>query len=124
MCAAVRRDGADGLVSRKRGRPSTHRFPETLTRTAVTPLTEYDPHFGPTLASEKLAERHGIRVSNETVRKLMIQSGLWKTRARRKPKIQQPRLRRPWLRRADPVRRLRPHAIRGSSAGLHDARVC
>ncbi len=95
MWAAVRRDGADGLVSRKRGRPSTHRFSEKLTRTTVTLLTEYHPDFGPTLASEQLAERHGIRVSNETVRNLMIQSGLWKTRARRKPKIQQARLRRP-----------------------------
>jgi len=95
MCAAVRRDGADGLVSRKRGRPSTHRFPERLTRTIVTLITEHYADFGPTLASEKLAERHGISVSNETVRKLMIQAGLWQTRAQRRPKIQQPRARRP-----------------------------
>jgi transposase len=95
MCAAVRRDGADGLVSRKRGRPSSHRFPERLTRTIVTLISEHYADFGPTLASEKLAERHGIAVSNETVRKLMIQAGLWKTRAQRRPKIQQPRLRRP-----------------------------
>jgi hypothetical protein len=31
LCAAVRRDGAEGLVSRKRGRPSTRRFPEAYT---------------------------------------------------------------------------------------------
>jgi hypothetical protein len=29
------------------------------------------------------------------VRKLMIQAGIWQTRAQRKPKVQQPRLRRP-----------------------------
>ena len=51
--------------------------------------------FGPTLASEKLLERHGIHVSKETVRKLMIEAGIWRTRAQRKPKIHQPRLRRP-----------------------------
>jgi hypothetical protein len=43
----------------------------------------------------KLLERHKIKVSNETVRKLMIQAGIWQTRAQRKPKVQQPRLRRP-----------------------------
>jgi len=34
------------------------------------------PDFGPTLASEKLWERDGIKVSKETVRQLMIQAGL------------------------------------------------
>jgi hypothetical protein len=34
-------------------------------------------------------------VSNETVRKLMMEVGLWRTRAQRKPRVQQPRPRRP-----------------------------
>ena len=34
--------------------------------------------FGPTLAAEKLAERHGIVVSAGTVRTIMIGRGLWK----------------------------------------------
>lgn len=38
--------------------------------------------FGPTLASEKLWERNGIKVSKETVRQIMIEEGLYK------PKIQ------------------------------------
>jgi transposase len=95
LCAAVRREGADGLVSRKRGRPSAKRFPERFTRAIVTLITEHYSDFGPTLATEKLAERHGIAVSNETVRKLMIQAGIWRTRAQRRRKIQQPRPRRP-----------------------------
>ena len=95
LCAAVRRDGADGLVSRKRGRPSSRRFPEAYTRAIITLITAHYADFGPTLACEKLRERHGIEVSNETVRKLMIQAGLWRTRAQRKPKVQQPRPRRP-----------------------------
>ena len=95
LCAAVRRDGADGLVSRKRGRPSAKRFPERFTRAIVTLITEHYSDFGPTLAAEKLHERHDITVSNETVRKLMIQAGLWRTRAQRRPKVQQPRPRRP-----------------------------
>ena len=39
--------------------------------------------FGPTFASQQLAKRHGIEVSDETVRRWMIESGLWKPGARR-----------------------------------------
>jgi hypothetical protein len=94
LCAAVGRDGADGLVSRKRGRPSSRRFPDKFRRALITLISAHYPDFGPTLATEKLLERHGIAVSNETVRKLMIEAGLWRTRAQRQPRIQQPRLRR------------------------------
>jgi hypothetical protein len=95
LCAAVAQDGADGLISRKRGRPSSRRFPESFRRSIVTLISAHYSDFGPTLACEKLLERHGIAVSNETVRKLMMEAGIWRTRAQRKPKVQQPRLRRP-----------------------------
>lgn len=41
---------------------------------------------GPTLANEKLAELHSVTQSKETVRKLMMQSGLWIPRKLRAPK--------------------------------------
>jgi hypothetical protein len=41
LCAAVRRDGADGLVSRKRGRPSSRRFPDAYTRAIITLITAH-----------------------------------------------------------------------------------
>jgi len=94
LCAAVARDGADGLISRKRGRPSSAipgQLPPIHRHADQCPYSD----FGPTLACEKLLERHGIAVSNETVRKLMIEVGIRRTRAQRKPKVQQPRLRRP-----------------------------
>ncbi|BCI69700.1 hypothetical protein SPKIRA_05300 [Sphingomonas paucimobilis] len=50
--------------------------------------------FGPTLAREYLAERHGIRVSCETLRQMMMAAGLWKDRAARRPRPHQPRYRR------------------------------
>jgi hypothetical protein len=37
--------------------------------------------FGPTLACEKLAERHGLRPSVETLRQWRIADSLWATRA-------------------------------------------
>ena len=95
MCAVVRREGADGLVSRKRGRPSSRRFPDAFKRRVISLISEHYSDFGPTLAMEKLVERHGIAISDEAVRKLMIETGLWVPHAQRKPKIQQPRPRRP-----------------------------
>jgi hypothetical protein len=38
---------------------------------------EYED-FGPTLAAEKLKERHGMQVSVGTVRAIMVEKGLWK----------------------------------------------
>lgn len=39
--------------------------------------------FGPTFATEKLAERHAIKLSVETVRKHMIAAGYWKLKCGR-----------------------------------------
>jgi hypothetical protein len=46
------------------------------------------------LAHEKLLEAHGLHLSVETLRKWMIEDGIWKTRTQRKKRIQQPRHRR------------------------------
>ena len=40
--------------------------------------------FGPTLASEKLEELHGIRVNREKLREIMIARGLWQVRKRKR----------------------------------------
>jgi len=49
--------------------------------------------FGPTFASEQLAKRDGIQLSDETVRRWMIDAGLWNSRVkcsgnRAKPDLQ------------------------------------
>ena len=49
--------------------------------------------FGPTLAAEKLASEHGFALSSETLRKWMIEDGLWRDRKQRK-QVHQPRPRR------------------------------
>lgn len=53
--------------------------------------------FGPTLAAEKLRERHGIHLAKETVRRIMIDAGFWVPRRQRPPRIHQPRNRRSCL---------------------------
>ena len=50
--------------------------------------------FGPTLACEKLVESEGLKISNESVRGLMIAEGLWKPRKARKVVVHQMRARR------------------------------
>jgi transposase len=78
-----REEGDKGLAHRSRGRPSNKRLPDDIRREALLLIGERYPDFGPTLASEKLAARDGIRVSNETVRKWMIAEGLWKPKRRK-----------------------------------------
>lgn len=63
--------GAEGLVSRKRGQPSNRRLTESLKLRVLTLIRENYSDFGPTLAAEKLRERHNIRLSIETVRNWM-----------------------------------------------------
>ncbi len=50
--------------------------------------------FGPTLASEKLLERNGVKVSEETVRQIMIAEELHKPKIRKEEKVRQMRERR------------------------------
>ena len=89
-------DGPTAVVSRKRGRPSNHRHGETFRRT-VALVHEHYSDFGPTLAAEKLAARHGLRVGVETLRQWMMSDGLWKDRRHRLPSPHQPRRRRDCL---------------------------
>lgn len=90
----LREEGPEGLVSRKRGRPSNRRHSDAFRDQVIALVREYYSDFGPTLAKEYLAERHGISVACETLRQLMISVGLWKDRDARRPRPYQPRYRR------------------------------
>ena len=69
------------VVHGLRGRPSNRKLPAETQRQAVKLLKQPDWHdFGPTFASQQLAKRHGIEVSDETVRKWMIEAGLWQSK--------------------------------------------
>ena len=92
---AYGRDGPGGLASKHRGRPSNRRLASKLRREVLASVRSRYEGFGPTLAREKLTELHGLELSVETLRHWMIEDGLWTPRARREPRIQQPRRRRP-----------------------------
>ena len=60
-------------------------------------VRERYPDFGATLATEKLAERHGLTIGVETLRQWMMAEGLWIDRRHRLPSPHQPRRRRECL---------------------------
>ena len=73
-------EGTEGLLSRKRGKPSNRRTPADVLEKAVGLIGAHYADFGPTLACEKLEEVHEIKLSVETVRQAMLRAGLWKAR--------------------------------------------
>ena len=97
LLRGLKRDGATSLLSQHRGRPSNHRLPAEVRTLALSIVREQYADFGPTLASEKLAEHHGCSVSRETLRGWMIADGLWQDRRHRLPSPHQPRRRRDCL---------------------------
>jgi hypothetical protein len=63
LLRGLKQDGATSLLSKRRGRPSNHRLPAEVRTLALSIVRERYADFGPTLAAEKLAERHGCSVT-------------------------------------------------------------
>jgi transposase len=91
---AYKTQGAVGLVSRRRGKPSNNQLDPWIMQKAIDLIYEHYQDFGPTLAHEKLTEVHGLKLSDESVRRLMITEGLWKPKCAKKPPVYQMRQRR------------------------------
>ncbi|MFD2273105.1 ISNCY family transposase [Undibacterium arcticum] len=72
--------GIAGLISKKRGQPSHRRIRDSVLSEAMALIGAHYADFGPTLATEKLAEQHAITLSVETVRQYMIAAGYWQPR--------------------------------------------
>lgn len=91
---AYREEGPKGLVSRRRGRPSNHHLDADVVQQALDLIKAKYADFGPTLAHEKLVELHGLKLSDESVRRLMIAEGIWKPKRAKKAPVHQMRERR------------------------------
>jgi hypothetical protein len=89
-----RTDGATAFASSRRGRPANNRIDEETRCKAPDLIRCHYSDFGPTLATEKLAERHHIYLSVETIRNWMTADGLWRPHSRRRTRVYQPRYRR------------------------------
>ncbi|MFW2829979.1 ISNCY family transposase [Sphingomonas sp. ID0503] len=89
-----RHEGEAGLVSKKYGNRNRARSERDRER-IMKLVREHYSDFGPTLAAEKLLERHREKVTAETLRQWMKEDGLWTDRRSREPKIYSPREPRP-----------------------------
>lgn len=83
MVKRYKRDGVVGLVHQSRGRIGNKAMKHEKKDQIIQLIKKQYADFGPTLACEKLFERDGIKVSEEKVRLLMIQEGLWKAKQRK-----------------------------------------
>ena len=89
-----RKQGAAGLISKHRGRQAANRISESVKKRALDLLRTKYQGFGPTLAHEKLVEKEKLKLSVESVRRLMIEENLWKSRKLKKVVTHQLRERR------------------------------
>jgi transposase len=94
LLKAYREEGAAGLISKHRGRRANNRLPDEVKKRTLNLLKTKYKGFGPTLAHEKLVEREKLKLSDESVRQLMIEEGLWKARKAKKVVVHQLRERR------------------------------
>ena len=90
---AFRIHGASGLISKKRNNQN-HSLDCNLEQTILSIIEQRYHDYGPTLISEKLKENYNIKISKETIRKIMIKHGLHKPKKQKKIKIYQRRKRR------------------------------
>ena len=89
-----RQHGAISITSKRRGKPSNNKLPVKLKEIILTIIKQKYSDFAPTFAHEKLCQHHDINCCVETVRKWMIEDGLWQVKAQRRACIHQPRERR------------------------------
>lgn len=91
---AYREKGPPGLVSARRGKPSNNRLDAGLAQEALDLIKKKYDDFGPTLAHEKLTEVHGLSLSRESVRQIMIAEDIWKPKRAKQPSSHHMRKRR------------------------------
>ena len=71
------------MVHRSRGRPSNRRKDPAIREAVIKRYQELYEGFGPTLACEKL-EKEGYQLDHETLRRWLLEEGLWRKRRKRK----------------------------------------
>lgn len=78
----VEREGAEGLIHKNRGKPSAKKFPDSKIQEILNIYINNYPDFKPLFATEKLEECHNIKISSESLRKILINADIWKPKKR------------------------------------------
>jgi len=82
----VLKDGEEGVVHKLRGKEGNRKIGSGFKQKVLELYKKNYWDFGPVLASEKLIERDGIKVNDETLRLWLIKEGLWQLNKQKKPK--------------------------------------
>jgi len=85
LLGRVNAEGDQGLVHRGRGKPSNRRIAAPVKAKVLRLYAAQYGDFGPTLAAEKLAERHGVTISAETLRRWLLEHGVEHFQRRKRP---------------------------------------
>ena len=93
LLSKYRKNGASGLVSQRRGKPSNNQLKAEDKQKGLDLLKGKYYGFGPTLAHEKLVEVEGLKIGKESTRQMMMAEGMWKARKARKVTVHQMRVR-------------------------------
>ncbi len=95
LLKGLKSTGDRAVLHALRGRESNRKLDEKIKQAALEILSrKVYAGFGPTLAAEYLAEKHGVNAGRETVRGWMIEGKLWRPSRQRVEKIHQWRPRR------------------------------
>ena len=94
LCGKVEKEGNRGIIHGLKGQPSNHQLPQWYKDDALELVKRNYSDFGPTFANEKLFEEHRLRLSVNTLRKIMLTEGLYAAKPH-KPKHRKWRVRRP-----------------------------
>jgi transposase len=90
----VKLNGDGAVVHSSRGKPSNKKLSEDIRVKVLNLYKENYTDFGPTLFCEKLFELHDIKLSDETIRKILLEEGLLqrkrKTKARKQLRERKP----------------------------------
>lgn len=76
----IRREGESGAAHKSRGKPSNRNISEDIKQRVIGLYRGKYKGFGPTMAAEKLLELDKLQISDETLRRWLIESGEWKQR--------------------------------------------
>jgi hypothetical protein len=93
LVVAYRDGGGGAMIHKARGRSSNNQLVVGIREYVIELVRSRYTDFGPSLAAEILLAKDGVKVSRETLRKGMVEEGLWLSRKQRRS-FHQPRLRR------------------------------
>jgi hypothetical protein len=78
--------GPKALISKKRGKQSNRAYQSNFKQKILHIISHNYEDYGPTLAGEKLLEKHQIRISIETLRNWMTEVNIWIPKQRKRSK--------------------------------------